>query len=90
VIATGETHSVREFAEKAFAHAGLDWEKYVVVDPTLFRPAEVDLLIGDASKAKKDLGWRPEVTFDQLVARMVEADLALAGAGVAASTQHAP
>jgi GDPmannose 4,6-dehydratase len=79
VIATGETHSVREFAEKAFARAGLDWEKHVVVDPGLFRPAEVDVLIGDASKAKKNLGWRPEVSFDQLVERMVDADLALAG-----------
>lgn len=79
VIATGETHSVREFAEKAFAHAGLDWEKYVVVDKTLYRPAEVDLLIGDPSKAARELGWRPEVSFDELVRRMVEADLAALG-----------
>jgi GDPmannose 4,6-dehydratase len=85
VIATGETHSVREFAEKAFARAGLDWEKYVVVDPALFRPAEVDVLIGDASKAKKNLHWRPEVSFDQLVERMVDADLALVGARPVAS-----
>jgi GDPmannose 4,6-dehydratase len=89
VIATGETHSVREFAEKAFARAGLDWEKHVVVDPSLFRPAEVDVLIGDASKAKKNLGWRPEVSFEELVDRMVDADLALAGARAVASTPNA-
>ena len=89
VIATGETHSVREFAEKAFARAGLDWEKHVVIDPSLFRPAEVDVLIGDASKAKKNLGWHPEVTFDQLVERMVDADLALAGARAVASAPNA-
>jgi GDPmannose 4,6-dehydratase len=89
VIATGETHSVREFAEKAFARAGLDWEKHVVVDPGLFRPAEVDVLIGDASKAKKNLGWRPEVSFDQLVERMVDADLALAGVRPVTSAPNA-
>jgi len=89
VIATGETHSVREFAEKAFVRAGLDWEKHVVVDPSLFRPAEVDVLIGDASKAKKNLGWRPEVSFEELVDRMVDADLALAGARAVASTPNA-
>jgi len=88
VIATGETHSVREFAEKAFARAGLDWKKHVVIDPALFRPAEVDVLIGDASKAKKNLNWRPEVSFDQLVERMVDADLALAGARDVASAPH--
>jgi GDPmannose 4,6-dehydratase len=89
VIATGETHSVREFAEKAFARAGLDWEKHVVVDPGLFRPAEVDVLIGDASKAKKNLGWRPEVSFDQLVERMIDADLALAGVRPVTSAPNA-
>jgi GDPmannose 4,6-dehydratase len=89
VVATGETHSVREFAEKAFARAGLDWEKHVVIDPALFRPAEVDLLIGDAAKARKNLGWRPEVSFEELIDRMVDADLALAGARVVASTPNA-
>jgi len=76
VIATGETHSVRELVEIAFGHVGLDWERYVVIDPKLVRPAEVDLLLGDASKARRQLGWKPRVTFRQLVERMVEADLA--------------
>ena len=77
VIATGETHSVREFAALAFAAAGLDWEEHVVVDPALYRPAEVDLLVGDASRARAALGWAPTVDFAELVRRMVEADLAL-------------
>lgn len=75
VVATGETHSVREFVEIAFEHVGLDWQKHVVVDQKFFRPAEVDLLIGDPSKAKKDLGWKPETSFPQLVKMMVDADL---------------
>ncbi len=76
VIATGETHSVREFVENAFAAAGIaDWESHVQVDSHLFRPAEVDQLIGDASKAHRMLGWRPTVTFPELVRMMVEADL---------------
>lgn len=74
VIATGETHSVREFLEVAFACADLDWEKYVKIDPRYYRPAEVDLLIGDASKARKVLGWQPKTTFKQLVEIMVKAD----------------
>src|SRR5512143_2502979 len=73
VIATGETHSVREFCELAFDHAGLDWQKYVVVDPAFMRPAEVDHLIGDPSKAKAKLGWTPRVTFKTLVKLMIEA-----------------
>jgi len=77
VIATGETHTVREFAEAAFAHVGLDWKKFVKHDPRYERPAEVDLLIGDATKAKKILGWEPKVRFDELVRIMVDADLAL-------------
>lgn len=76
VIATGETHSVRELVEIAFGHAGLDWEKYVVVDPRLYRPAEVDLLCGDYSKARTKLGWKPRIRFAELVKMMVEADLA--------------
>lgn len=75
VIATGETHSVRELCEVAFSHVGLNWQDYVVVDPKYYRPAEVDLLIGDASKARHLLGWKPEVTFEQLVRMMVDADL---------------
>lgn len=76
VIATGETHSVREFVEEAFAHAGLDWQKHVQIDPQYYRPAEVDLLIGDASKAKRKLGWEPKTTFKDLVRLMVDADMA--------------
>lgn len=76
VIATGETHSVRDLVEAAFGHAGLDWHKHVVLDPDLIRPAEVDLLIGDASKAKRVLGWQPTISFLELVRLMVDADLA--------------
>jgi len=75
VIATGETHTVREFLEVAFAHAGLSWEKHVEIDPRYFRPAEVELLIGDASKAKQKLGWEPKVKFHELTQLMVDADL---------------
>jgi GDPmannose 4,6-dehydratase len=76
VIASGEEHSVREFAEIAFEHAGLDWERHVVIDPAFLRPAEVDHLVGDASKAREQLGWEPRVSFRQLVQMMVDADLA--------------
>jgi GDPmannose 4,6-dehydratase len=75
VIASGETHTVQELVEVAFGCAGLDWKKYVVEDPALVRPAEVDLLIGDASKAHRQLGWRPRVGFQELIRRMVQADL---------------
>lgn len=76
VIATGVTHSVRDLVVAAFASAGIDdWQRYVEVDPRLFRPAEVDLLIGDASKAYKQLGWQPTMTFENLVNMMVECDL---------------
>ncbi|HWG47650.1 MAG TPA: GDP-mannose 4,6-dehydratase [Gemmataceae bacterium] len=75
VIATGETHTVRELVETAFEHIGLDWRKYVVQDPALVRPAEVDSLIGDAAKAHRELGWRPRVHFHDLIRRMVESDL---------------
>jgi GDPmannose 4,6-dehydratase len=77
VIATGETRSVREFCEAAFDYAGLDYRKYVVVDELYFRPAEVDLLVGDASKARKILGWQPRTSFDELVKMMVDADIEL-------------
>ncbi|CAJ35683.1 GDP-mannose 4,6-dehydratase [Methanocella arvoryzae] len=77
VVGSGETHSVREFCELAFGAAGLDWEKYVKIDPRFVRPAEVDLLLGDASKAKKVLGWKPKVTFPELVKMMVESDIEL-------------
>ncbi|HYK52745.1 MAG TPA: GDP-mannose 4,6-dehydratase [Candidatus Eremiobacteraceae bacterium] len=76
VIATGRTHSVQQLVETAFAHVGLDWRKHVVIDPKFIRPAEVDMLIGDPSKARTDLGWEPEVSFEELVAIMVDADLA--------------
>src|SRR5688500_7642298 len=75
VIATGETHSVREFLEEAFSRAGLDWRKHVVMDPKYLRPAEVDLLLGDPAKARAKLGWKPRVTFKELVRLMVDADL---------------
>jgi GDPmannose 4,6-dehydratase len=77
VIATGETHSVREFCEVAFSHAGLNWQDHVVIDPAYFRPTEVDLLLGDATKAKQKLGWEPTVRFEQLAKMMVDADLEL-------------
>lgn len=76
VVSTGKTYTVRRLVELAFQAVGLDWEKYVVIDPALVRPAEVELLIGDPAKAKAKLGWEPEVTFEQLVERMVKADLA--------------
>jgi GDPmannose 4,6-dehydratase len=76
VVATGQTHTVKRLVELAFQAVGLNWEKYVVTDPALVRPAEVDLLIGDPAKAKAKLGWVPEVSFEQLVERMVKADLA--------------
>jgi len=75
VIATGETRSVQELVETAFQHVGLDWRKHVVIDSKFIRPAEVDVLVGDASKAKKKLGWVPTVTFKQMIERMVDADL---------------
>jgi GDPmannose 4,6-dehydratase len=75
VIATGESHSVRELVEVAFGHAGLDWQKYVRLDTTLLRPAEVEHLIGDSTKARAELGWRPEVDFTSLIRIMVDADL---------------
>jgi len=76
VIATGESHSVQQLVQIAFDHVGLDWQQYVKTDPAFLRPAEVDHLIGDASKAKATLGWSPSVTFDGLVRMMVDADLA--------------
>jgi GDPmannose 4,6-dehydratase len=80
VVATGQTHTVQDLVEAAFAQVGLDWRRYVVQDPALVRPAEVDLLIGDASRARQVLGWEPRVGFRELVRMMVEADLAaLAG-----------
>src|SRR5690606_3376495 len=76
VISTDETHSVRDFLDIAFAHVGIkDWEKYVVIDPKFVRPAEVDLLIGESKKARKQLKWKPKVSFKELVEMMVDADL---------------
>ena len=91
VIATGISHSVRELVEAAFGHVGLDWQKYVRIDPAFLRPAEVDHLIGDASKGKRVLGWEPTVSFEQLVAMMVDADIAaLTRSPKAASPVWAP
>jgi len=75
VVATGQTHSVRELLEAAFRAVGLDWQKFVEVDPKLVRPAEVDCLCGDATRARQNLGWKPEVSFEELIKKMVEADL---------------
>jgi len=75
VIGSGETHSVRELCEVAFGHVGLDWQKYVKVDPRFVRPAEVDVLLADAAEARRDLGWAPQVSFERLVKMMVDADL---------------
>ncbi len=75
VVGTGETHSVRELVELAFGHAGLDYDKYVVSDPKYYRPAEVDVLLADPTKARRELGWTPTVSFAELVAMMVDADL---------------
>jgi GDPmannose 4,6-dehydratase len=78
VISTGEMHSVREFSDLAFAAVGLRWQDHVDVDPACFRPAEVDLLLGDSTKARRVLEWQPRTTFAELVAMMVDADMALA------------
>jgi GDPmannose 4,6-dehydratase len=75
VVATGRTHSIKDLCEAAFGHVDLDWHDYVVQDPRFMRPAEVDLLVGDPSKAKEKLGWEPDVTFEQLIELMVDADL---------------
>ena len=84
VIATGETHSIQELLEVAFSYVGLDWKKYVEIDPKLVRPAEVDYLCGDSSKARRVLGWKPKVGFQQLVEMMVDADLTAQGHSAAA------
>jgi len=91
VIATGVSHSVRQLVETAFSHVGLDWQKYVRIDPAFLRPAEVDHLIGDASKAKRVFGWEPKISFQGLVAMMVDADLAtLSGSSKAAAATWTP
>jgi GDPmannose 4,6-dehydratase len=78
VVATGEQHSVQEFVEETFGHLDLDWREHVEIDPKYFRPAEVDFLLGDTTKARAQLGWEPKVTFKELVRLMVEADMKLA------------
>jgi GDPmannose 4,6-dehydratase len=90
VIATGEEHSVQEFVELAFGHAGLEWERHVVTDPAFARPAEVDHLVGDASKARSALGWEPKVSFRELVEMMVDADLGRLSALAAAPAVRSP
>jgi GDPmannose 4,6-dehydratase len=89
VLATGRTHSIRELLEVAFGVAGLDWEKYVEVDPKFIRPAEVDFLCGDATKARERLGWQPRVSFEELIKMMVEADLQAAQKGTSNLTAAA-
>jgi len=79
VVATGETHSIQEFLEEAFGYADMDYKKYVEIDPKLLRPAEVDLLLGDSSKAREKLGWKPTVDFKGLVRLMVDSDFKLLG-----------
>jgi len=95
VISTGQTHSVREFCEAAFGRVGLDYNDHVEIDPRYFRPAEVDILLGDCTKARETLGWQPRVTFNELVDMMVDADVELAArertlidAGHAIATPH--
>jgi GDPmannose 4,6-dehydratase len=88
VIATGETHSIRELLDEAFGHLGLDWHQYVEIDPRYYRPAEVDLLIGDATKARTVLGWEPKVKFKDLVKMMVDADLAALQEGSPLKATH--
>jgi GDPmannose 4,6-dehydratase len=85
VIGTGETHTVQEFVQAAFAHVGLDWRRHVVIDPKLVRPAEVDLLISNPRRAREDLGWTPKVSFAELVRMMVDADVALTQRGLDSS-----
>jgi len=75
VVGTGTMHTVRDLCAAAFSHVGLDWQKYVKVDPRFVRPAEVDTLLADASRARKELGWMPKVSFEQLVRMMVDADM---------------
>jgi GDPmannose 4,6-dehydratase len=90
VVATGKTHTVREFCALAFAEAGLDWQAFVIQDERFYRPAEVDLLIGNAAKAKRELGWQPEYTFEQLVKEMVASDLEVVASGQNAKVISAP
>jgi GDPmannose 4,6-dehydratase len=78
VVATGESHSVKELVDEVFSYLDLDWQKYVEIDPRYFRPSEVDFLQGDASKAKKVLGWEPKVTFKELAKLMTDADMKIA------------
>jgi GDPmannose 4,6-dehydratase len=81
VIATGRTHTVRDCVQIAFDHIGLDWERYVVIDDAFKRPAEVDLLVGDPTKARHTLGWEPKTTFEELIRLMVDADAKALGVG---------
>jgi GDPmannose 4,6-dehydratase len=90
VVATGETHSVRELLEEAFSHTGLDWRKHVEIDARYYRPAEVDLLIGDASKAKSKFGWEARTKFKDLVKLMVDADLETARKDAHMNSYHSP
>jgi GDPmannose 4,6-dehydratase len=82
VVCTGQTHSVREFCDAAFSHVGLDYQDYVIQDPRYYRPAEVDLLVGNPEKARRHMGWRPQVSFEELVEMMVDADLKMLGSQI--------
>jgi GDPmannose 4,6-dehydratase len=88
VIATGETHSVREFLEESFSYAGLDWQKYTEFDPWYYRPAEVDLLVGDATKARKTFGWEAKIRFKELIHLMVDADIGMVGTQTHRDVSH--
>jgi GDPmannose 4,6-dehydratase len=90
VVATGETHSVREFLQEAFFHAGLDWRKHLAIDRRYYRPAEVDVLIGDPSKAKSELGWEAKTKFKDLVRLMVDADMEIANKEAHMNSYHSP
>lgn len=90
MLATGESHSVRELLDQAFSYADLDWRRYVEVDPRYFRPTEVDQLIGDASKARRQLGWEPTVHFQELVRMMVDADMQSVRRGIEDTPRSAP
>jgi GDPmannose 4,6-dehydratase len=90
VVATGETHSVRELLELAFGHVGLRWQDHVVVDERFLRPADVAMLVGDAGKARRVLGWQPTISFSELVAMMVESDLRAVAADLAATSAATP
>jgi GDPmannose 4,6-dehydratase len=88
VIATGETHSLRDFAASAFASVGLDWEKHTVIDPALFRPSDIDVIYGDPAKARAQLGWNYHLTFEELIQQLVEDELTSSGNALSPRGRH--